>query len=295
MDKRSYQESSLGDYVGDILSGNARPNQLIPQHPFLLNTLQLEEVLNKNTEHIMLLTMDEAKDLLEDLYNTGTSYAGNIKDSLSGAINILKLMSYNDGEKLVFNLKGFNIKATPYVYKGVAYVKISGYASLRRIINGTRYGAKHIEILKLGIGQAGINYGIMKGASFSICFSGAQRTLEYIFSSEHDVAEFIGNITMDVAKAIVTIFVTKIVVATASGMAALAGFSMVLPVSVGIFFIVALGVTVTIGLHMLDEHFHLTEKIIGSINEGLAKHREIMEWNLQHNEMSNLLMMANGY
>ena len=292
MDKRSYQESSLGDYLGDILSGNARPNQLIPQHPFLLNTLQLEEVLNKNTEHIMLLTMDEAKDLLEDLYNTGTSYAGNIKDSLSGVINILKLMSYNDGEKLVFNLKGFNIKATSYVYKGVAYVKISGYASLRRIINGTRYGAKHIEILKLGIGQAGINYGIMKGASFSIYFAGAQRILEFIFSSEHDVAEFIGNITMDVAKAIVTIFVTQILV---TGLSMLAAGAIVLPVSVGIFVIVTLGFVITFGVHSLDERYGLSKKLIASIREGLKYHQEISEWNINHSNFGSLQMLHENY
>lgn len=291
MDKYNYQDASLGDYLGDTLRGDVRHNQLIPKHPFLLNTLQLEEVLNKNTEHIMLLTMDEARDVLDDLYNTGTSYAGNIKDSLSGAVNILKLISYREAEKLIFNLKGFNIKATSYIYKGITYVKISGYASLRRIINGTRYGAKHIEVLKLGVGQAGINYGIMKGASFSICFSGAQRTLEYIFSSEHDVAEFIGNITMDVAKAIVTIFVTKIVV---TGLSMLAAGAIVLPVSVGIILVVTLGVFIAIGLHRLDEHFKLSDVLIDSIRVGLDKHNEMMEWNLRHNHFHLMSTMV-GY
>lgn len=282
MQKFNYQEPSLGDYLGDTLSGNNRPNQLIPTHPFLLNTLQLEEVLNKNAEHIMLFTTDEARSILADLYNIGTSYAGNIRDSLSGATNILKLVSYQEANKLIFNLNGLSIKATPYLYKGITYVKVSGYASLRRIMNGTRYGAKHIQVLKLGIGQAGINYGLMTGASFSIYFSGAQRTLELIFSSEHSVAEFIGNVTMDVAKAIVTIFLTKIALGMVSGFATAMFGTAILPVAAGIFIVVIVGFSVTYGLYFLDEHFGLTAKLIASIRKGLTAHQKIIEWNQQH-------------
>jgi len=288
-------QPSMSDYLGDVLRGNVPPNQLIPQHPFLLNTLQLKEVLEKNTEHIMLLTMDEAYAVADALYNKSTNYAGNIKDSVSGVKQIVKLTSYRDAGKLVFNLKGLGIKALPYVYKGVTYIKITGYASLRRIVNGTRYAVNNPKILELSIGRAGIHHGIMSGARFCIYFSAAQRTLELIFSSEHDVATFIGNLTMDVAKVIVTIFVTKIAMATVMGIATGVGSSVILPISVGIFIIVVLGVAVAVGLHKLDEHYHLSESLINSIKKGMAEHQKMMEWNLIHGNSGMFSMMNGSY
>ena len=287
-------QPSMSDYLGDVLRGNVPPNQLIPQHPFLLNTLQLKEVLEKNTEHIMLLTMDEAYAVADALYNKSTNYAGNIKDTVSGVKQIVKLTSYRDAGKLVFNLKGLGIKALPYVYKGVTYIKITGYASLRRIVNGTRYAVNNPKMLELSIGRAGIHHGIMSGARFCIYFSAAQRTLELIFSSEHDVATFMGNLTMDVAKVIVTIFATKIAVVTATSIATAVGFSVILPISASIFIIVTLGFVIIFGLHSIDEHYNLSETLINSIRKGIDEHQRMLEWNLQHANPTIFSLMNGG-
>jgi len=278
MDNKN-QNASLSDYLGEIVSGNAPINQLYPQHPFLLDTLKLEEVLNKNTQHIMLLTMDEAYAVADALYDKGTTYAGNIKDTVAGAKNIFKLGSYKDAGKLVFNLKGLAVKATPYIQKGVTYIKISGYSSVRRILNGTRYAVNHPQILELGIGKAGINAGIMSGARFCIYFSAAQRVVEFIFSdhSGEAVAEFIGNITMDVAKVIVTIYVTKMVVAGVGAM-----FSITLPISVGIVLIIFLGMIITYSLFKIDKEFNLSEKLITSIRKGMEEQQKVTEWNMKN-------------
>lgn len=250
----------------------------------------LEAQLSKNTQHIMLLTTDEALDAVKDLYSYGTTFAGNIKDTISGAKNITKLMSYREAEKLVFRFKGLGVKAETYIQKGVTYIKITGYASLRRILNGTRYAVNHPQILELGIGKAGINAGIMSGARFCIYFSAAQRVVEFIFSdhSGEAVAAFIGNITMDVAKVVVTIFVTKMVVAGAGIM-----FSVTLPISAGIVLIILLGVAVTTGLMYLDEEFHLSNKLISSIDKGMEEHQKVTEWNVK-NANPYLYTMLNG-
>ncbi|STQ78897.1 Uncharacterised protein [Hafnia alvei] len=192
----------------------------------------------------MLLTLDEAQSVIEDLDNSkpvilATTYAGNIKDSIAGAKNISKLVSYTDAGKLVYRLKGLGIKAIQYQYGGQVYVKITGYASLRRILQGTRYKINSPQILELGIGKAGINGGILEGAKFCIWFSLAYRTVQLIFKSDHDVAAFIGNITMDIAKIIVTIFVTKILVAIGTAIAA-AG-SIAVPIAVSIILLIAVG------------------------------------------------------
>ena len=286
------EQPAWHDYLGDTLRGNVPVNQLIPQHPYLLNTLQLEEALYKNTEHIMLLNMDEAYAVMDALYNKGTTYSGNIKDAVSGMKNMSKLVSYKDAGKLVINLKGLGIKAIPYVHKGVTYIKITGYPSVRRILNGTRYAVNNIKILELGIGKAGINAGILSGARFCIYFALAQRVVEFIFSSEHDVAAFIGNITMDVAKVIVTIFVTEIAVAIGSGLAT--ALSIVVPISVGIALIVLLGIGITASLLYLDEKYHLSDRLIKSIKKGLEEHQKVMDWNLQHSN-PYLFSMMNGH
>ena len=288
------EQPAWHDYLGDTLRGNVPVNQLILQHPYLLDTLQLEEALYKNTEHIMLLNMNEAYAVMDALYNKGTTYSGNIKDAVSGMKNMSKLVSYKDAGKLVINLKGLGIKAIPYVHKGVTSIKITGYPSVRRILNGTRYAVNNPKVLDLGIGNAGINAGVLSGARFCIYFVAAQRVVEYIFSSEHDVAVFIGNITMDVAKVIVSIFVTKFAIIVGTWGATTVGFSAILPISVGIVVIVTLGIVITTSLLYLDEKYHLSDRLIASIRRGWEEHQKVTEWNLRHSN-PYLFSMMNGH
>ncbi|MEA5225956.1 hypothetical protein VB296_24315, partial [Enterobacter cloacae] len=124
--------------------------------------------------------------------------------------NLSKLFSYQQAGKIVFTLKGLGIKATQYAYQGKMYVKITGYPSLRRILNGTRYRIDHPKVLEVGIGRAGFRNGIMSGARLCIWFSACWRLVELIFKSDHDVAAFLGNVTMDVAKVIVGVFVSRL-------------------------------------------------------------------------------------
>lgn len=292
MNRFNDERPAWHDYLGDTLRGNVPVNQLIPQHPYLLNTLQLEEALHKNTEHIMLLTTDEAYAVMNALYKKGTTYSGNIKDAVSGTKNITKLVSYRDAGKLVFNLKGLGIKAVPYMHKGVTYIKITGYPSVRRILNGTRYAMNNLKILELGIGKAGINAEILRGARFCIRFAAAQRAVEFIFSSDHDLATFIGNITMDVAKVVVTMFVTKVAMGMLTGLATVAGA--VIPVTIGIAIAVALGFYITYKLADLDEKYHLSERLIAMIKNGLEEHQKMMGWNIQHSNPC-LFPMINGH
>ncbi|EKI0254714.1 hypothetical protein O8H62_004082 [Enterobacter asburiae] len=292
MNRFNDERPAWHDYLGDTLRGNVPVNQLIPQHPYLLNTLQLEEALHENAEHIMLLTTDEAYAVMNALYKKGTTYSGNIKDAVSGTKNITKLVSYRDAGKLVFNLKGLGIKAVPYMHKGVTYIKITGYPSVRRILNGTRYAVNNLKILELGIGKAGINAEILRGARFCIRFAAAQRAVEFIFSSDHDLATFIGNITMDVAKVVVTMFVTKVAMGMLTGLATVAGA--VIPVTIGIAIAVALGFYITYKLADLDEKYHLSERLIAIIKNGLEEHQKMMDWNIQHSNPC-LFSMMNGH
>ncbi|BCG10655.1 hypothetical protein [Buttiauxella agrestis] len=61
-----------------------------------MDTLNLEAEFQKNTKHIMLLTLSEADAALNQLLNLVdpvATYAGNIKDMVGGIKNIHKLTS----------------------------------------------------------------------------------------------------------------------------------------------------------------------------------------------------------
>ena len=179
----------IGNHREDILRGNNwQRNQCIENE---IRTLKNN--LNSNTQHIMLLTLEEAQGVIDDLLGSksvsfSTNYAGNIKDAADATKKLSKLFSYQQAGKIVFTLKGLGIKATQYAYQGKLYVKITGYPSLRRILNGTRYRINHPKVLEVGIGSAGFRNGIMSGAKFCIWFSACWRLIELAFKSEYDVA-----------------------------------------------------------------------------------------------------------
>ncbi|MFU0910150.1 hypothetical protein [Kluyvera intermedia] len=268
--------------ANDLLRGNNR--ELVRR--FEDDIRAFKERLDKDAQHIMLLTLEEAQSVIDDLLRSDgmsrvTTYAGNIKDAAGGTTNILKLFSYRDAGRIVFTLKGRGIKAIQYSYGGKMYVKITGYPSLRRILNGTRYGINHPKVLELGIGKAGLRAGLITGARFCIWFSACWRLIELIFRSDHDVAAFLGNITMDVAKVVVTIFSTEVIMGGVSIFSGFLPVSLVVPIWGGIVIVVMLGVGIVVGLDYLDKRYKLSEKLINCIRTGFKERQRIEDYNLR--------------
>lgn len=260
----------------------------------------LKQRLDKDAQHVMLLSLEEAQDVIDDMLksnamSSATTYAGNIKDAAGGAANIVKLISYKDAGKIVFTLTGLGIKAVQYSYGGKMYVKITGYPSLRRILNGTRYRANHPKLLELGIGKAGVQAGIVSGARFCIWFSACWRLVELIFRSDHDVAAFLGNITMDIAKVIVTVFVTKVVVGGVASLATALSASLVVPIWGEIFFVVVLGFAIAYELNDYDYNNELSKKLIECIRDGIEKQQGINEWNQKNSSIFSQSLLRGDY
>lgn len=260
----------------------------------------LKQRLDKDAQHVMLLSLEEAQDVIDDMLksnamSSATTYAGNIKDAAGGAANIVKLISYKDAGKIVFTLTGLGIKAVQYSYGGKMYVKITGYPSLRRILNGTRYRANHPKLLELGIGKAGVQAGIVSGARFCIWFSACWRLVELIFRSDHDVAAFLGNITMDIAKVIVTVFVTKVVVGGVASLATAFSASLVVPIWGEIFFVVVLGFAIAYELNDYDYNNELSKKLIECIRDGIEKQQGINEWNQKNSSIFSQSLLRGDY
>ncbi|ELV3390203.1 hypothetical protein SGI62_004119, partial [Enterobacter hormaechei] len=273
----------IGDHREDILRGNNWQRNL----RFENEIKQLKNSLGNNANHIMLLTPDEAQGVIDDLLGSqpvgfSTTYAGNIKETVSATKNLSKLFSYQQAGKIVFTLKGLGIKATQYAYQGKMYVKITGYPSLRRILKGTRYRINHPKVLEVGIGSVGFQNGIMSGARFCIWFSACWRLVELIFKSDHDVAEFLGNVTMDVAKVIVGVFVSRLV---GEGISlAISPFiaSVAVPVWGQIVCVVVIGLAIANALNGLDKQYDLSNKLIDCIKKGMKEQQKIAEWNARN-------------
>ncbi|WP_181255572.1 hypothetical protein ACILPN_19980 [Yersinia wautersii] len=194
-----------------------------------------------------------------------SAYAGNIYDS-RGVYDVIR------------EFKRFSITATEYVGEnGRKYIHISGYAGLRRIITGTRYGASHPQMLSMGIGQQGLSSNIVKGLKFCILFSIGYRTIEGIFKDEYTLAEFIGNITMDMAK-----------IAIVAAASFIAGSLLTASVFIGGSIIAVVIVVFIIGflsaaaLDYLDKKYRISEKLIALLTEKMRRKPRAPEADFQY-------------
>ncbi|MEK9496413.1 hypothetical protein V2H77_08130 [Photorhabdus sp. P32] len=255
--------------MGDFLRGHVGTNQLKPQHEFF-DAIGLEKQLRENTTYIALLSLDEAKDVLEDIDSPKpkspfikkifeitdpiSPYAGNIHDSFD-LVNVI-------GE-----FKKLGIKATEYVGKdGNRYIKISGYAGVRKIITASRYKASNMKVISMGIGQQGLNSGIVKGMKFSIFFSAAYRTVELMFKDEYTLADFLGNIAVDLAKTVIIAFVSWVIGSLMLAIS-VSGASVIVVSGV----VLGIGVLMTYALDNIDKKFKISETVINLIKREMER------------------------
>ncbi|OWO81933.1 hypothetical protein B5C26_12190 [Photorhabdus luminescens] len=255
--------------MGDFLRGHVGTNQLKPQHEFF-DAIGLEKQLRENTTYIALLSLDEAKDVLEDIDSPKpkspfikkifeitdpiSPYAGNIHDSF-------------DLFNVIGEFKKLGIKATEYVGKdGNRYIKISGYAGVRKIITASRYKASNMKVISMGIGQQGLNSGIVKGMKFSIFFSAAYRTVELMFKDEYTLADFLGNIAVDLAKTVIIAFVSWVIGSLMLAIS-VSGASVIVVSGV----VLGIGVLMTYALDNIDKKFKISETVINLIKREMER------------------------
>ena len=279
------RNDSMGDYLGDILSGRQQINSLNPDHAFLQSLPLLEEMMENNTQYFLLLTVDEAQGVVNDLIGYTDDFmsyrmgAGNIKDAWNGLRNTTLLMTWRDANKICFNLRALFIKATPYRVNGVEYIKISGYPGLRRILNGTRYRANNIQMLELGIGRRGIQSAIINGARFCIYFSLAWRGVELMLKSEYNLIDFLGDITMDTAKLII------------SSLVAFAAWSILSALSASIILtsssVILLNILMNAGLNRLDNKIGASTKLKEIIRDAFREQNQTHNWHREHLDFEN--------
>lgn len=222
------------------------------------------------SHHILLLTLEEAQQVADDLMGGVDKFfsyraaPGNIKDGLDGFRSLSKLTTYyNSAQELVFNFRAIRIKAIEYKVGGKTYIKITGYPALRRILNGTRYGAGHPQMLEMAIGRRGLSYNITQGVRHCIYFSLAWRAIELIFKSDYHLVDFMVDFPMDIAKAVVS----GVVIGIFAG-----GLTLVsAPIIVTTFVIVALGLFLNNRLNYIDDETGLSTELKTRIRDYFRK------------------------
>lgn len=122
----------------------------------------------------------------------------------------------------------------------------------------------------------------MGGARYCIWFSLGYRGVEIIFKDESQFVDFIGDITMDIAKVIISIFLEKIIFYLGPRLIAAAGLALIAPVSVGIAVTIVVGLVISFGLSYLDEKYHISDNLKLVLTEGFKERNNIVQWNFKN-------------
>ncbi|WP_248859313.1 hypothetical protein [Lelliottia sp. AC1] len=194
---------------------------------------------------------------------------------------------YNPAGELVRHFSSLRIKATEYKLQGQTYIKIIGYPGLRRILKGTRYGARNVQMIELAIGKRGFFGAIVGGIKCCILFSLAWRGVELIFKSDYTLNDFLVDAPMDIVKAIVG----GAVIGFVGGVAML--FTSAVIVGPGA--IILLGLFLNAELNSLDDHFHLSYRIKMLLHQALIEEQKMAEWNLEHGNQSIFRILNPGW
>ncbi|MBD2810873.1 hypothetical protein ID853_08265 [Xenorhabdus sp. Vera] len=285
-------------YMGDFLRGNVGINQLKPQHEFF-DAIGLEKVLSDNTQYHFVLTLAQAQSIIEDISprrpqnpSYGETFARGMreenqkKNPMSYVFSVTDPVSIYAGN--IYDSHGFyevcrefkrlSVTATIHVGEnGNRYIHLSGHAGLRRLVRGTRYGANHPQMLGMGIGQQGLNASIVRGVRFCIIFSIGYRVIESIFKDEYTLADFIGNITMDMAKTAIIAAASWAVGSFLTATAVLGGSIIAVA---GI--VLLTGIVVAYGLDFLDKKYGISEKLITFLKEAMKRKPRTPEADLQY-------------
>ncbi|MDX7986203.1 hypothetical protein FE392_02485 [Xenorhabdus sp. 12] len=235
---------------------------------------EMEKKLDEDLELYVLLTAEEAISAVKNLCNPkpnaswkeaafkcadiATSFSGSFLDLSGLARTANELSSY------------FGVKATQYIDKyGNKCIKLTGRTGVRKFLTAAKYGASHWKMIDMGIGSQGVINGIITGARRCVIVAGAYRIFELLVRDEYDIHNFLGNITMDMAKAIVSLSATLVVGKAISAFYVVTGAS-VIGVAIGLFIF---GVIVAAILYHLDEKYQLSAKLIEAFRNEEAKRR----------------------
>ena len=149
-------------------------------------------------------------------------------------------------------------------YNGKLHVVFKGYPGLRRVLNGTKYGALHPKVVGLGIGKASVAKSVKGGTIVSVVLLTVWNIVDYVIRDEATLGQMLGGIAGDVSKALIAGGVGYAAgsAAVALGMTVAAG-----PLVIA----VVVGLGVGWALDALDQKYRFTERLQKQLDEGIAE------------------------
>lgn len=280
------QNAQWPDYVGGILRGEQPINQLVPQHPYINDIPLLSELKKQNTHHIVLLTLDDARNIIStvrdfDYISFITTHSAGIKDTASWLKMAGNLATeFDETGKIIFKFSSLR-------YTKVRYIEILGVKYIRVITTNTWlleklgkyiFNSRAPQALEMALGWRGALSEAIKGIKFCIWFSVGWRTIQFTMSSEHNIINLLGDISMDATKALIV----GGMAAAVGNMVSAACFTFGLPVILVTAAIVITGIVGTVIINYIDDHFNLSGKLKIAIKDALKKQQELNDWKMKN-------------
>jgi hypothetical protein len=221
--------------------------------------LWLEEMIAQRK-----IGVPEANEMVRNQETQGKLWTGPFKDGL-GSAQILRKLGQDfaswKGAQVLF------IKSRA----GNDLVVFKGWPAGRKLITGTRYRLDNPKIMEMQIGKPGIRAAAKESARFGVYLVVAVDIADYLLRDNATLGQLLGSLTIDIPSVLLASACGAVAGAAISG-TTVAGLATIGALAVGPLLVAfAVGIAVGYGLYLLDDHFHMTDRLSQAYDNGLVK------------------------
>lgn len=222
-----------------------------------------ERTIKSNQHELIIISFEEMDNVIKSLPKAKRVKAQSTWESIKAPANFganyyATATDVVKAQKLISDLGGFTTKVHIKVYGGKPHIILKGNHKLRTILTANRYGIKNPKIIKMGIGREAVLSGVKSGGVMSIVLISIYRVLDYIFTDEQTMFQFVGALAVDIVKIGIVVGISFLL-AMAAGYTTFAIGTLVIVLIVG--FIIGQA------LNAFDIRFDITNRVIAALEE----------------------------
>lgn len=237
----------------------------------------IKNEMNANQHEVYILSLDEMDYIIQQNVKSQEKIAdwNKLKGKAEFTANY-----YSSGSdifllnKLLADMGYSSARAYVKYYGGKAHIILKGYPGLRKILTGTKYGVQNIKVVKMGLGKYGGINAAKGGGVLTIFLLTAYRVADYFLSDDATLTQLVGSLSTDIVKVGITTGASVAAAAGASALgtalsasAATAALGGVVVAIGPLVAVVVVGIGVSYALTKLDDHFHITDRVIAALDE----------------------------
>lgn len=207
--------------------------------------------------------------------------------SLTGLVSNVPTIAAGATLLEVINDLGLNGKATYKTVDKKTYVILKGLAKDRTILKGTRYLNTHPDIVRLGLAKVSITDLCKTGLKNSFLIYSGIKTLEGLkvcLENGGLDSNFFSQVGTDIPKLAISTYTTAVLGTAVGSAVAAAG----LPIVLGSGIVIVLGVSVGIGLELIDKKIGFTEKLSEAVETMWINLRKSQNATTQNNKQLSM-------